>query len=48
MELIWEQLRKNAKEVEGEVVDLNSLTSWLRPALHVHIGEYDNPHTPID
>lgn len=32
------QLRKNAPEVEGTVIDLNDLTEWLRPAMHVHVG----------
>jgi hypothetical protein len=34
-----DQLRVNAPEVEGTVIDLNDLSSWLRPALHVHVGE---------
>ena len=33
-----EQLRKNAPEVEGTVVDMNDRTEWLRPAVHVHVG----------
>ncbi|KAL8722296.1 MAG: hypothetical protein Q9225_001201 [Loekoesia sp. 1 TL-2023] len=33
------RLRKNAPEVEGTVVDLNNLTSWLRPAVHVHVDQ---------
>ncbi|KAL9120122.1 MAG: hypothetical protein Q9187_003326 [Circinaria calcarea] len=32
------RLRKNAPEVEGTVVDMNDLTTWLRPAVHAHIG----------
>lgn len=32
------QLRKNAPEVEDTVIDMNDLTTWLRPAVHVHIG----------
>ena len=32
------QLRKNAPEVEGTVINMNDLTEWLRPAVHVHIG----------
>ncbi|KAL9598501.1 MAG: hypothetical protein Q9219_004474 [cf. Caloplaca sp. 3 TL-2023] len=32
------RLRKNAPEAEGTIVDLNDLTQWLRPAVHVHIG----------
>jgi hypothetical protein len=34
------QLRKNAPEIEGEVIDMNDLTTWLRPAMHVHIGMF--------
>ena len=33
------QLRINAPEVEGTVVDLNNPTDWLRPAAQVHIGK---------
>lgn len=33
------RLRKNAPEVEGSVIDLNDLTNWLRPAMHVHIDQ---------
>lgn len=33
------RLRKNAPEVEGAVVDLNDLTTWLRPAVHVHVDQ---------
>ncbi|CZR52359.1 uncharacterized protein PAC_02236 [Phialocephala subalpina] len=33
------RLRKNVPEVEGEVVDLNDRTTWLRPAMHVHIDQ---------
>ena len=36
------QLRKNAPEVEGAVVDMNDLTNWLRPAVHVHVGTISN------
>ena len=32
------QLRKNAPEIEGTVINMNDLTEWLRPAVHVHIG----------
>jgi hypothetical protein len=34
-----EKLRKNAPEIEGDIIDLNDLASWLRPALHVHVGK---------
>ena len=37
----FEQLRKNAPEVEGTVVDMNDRTEWLRPAVHVHVGMYN-------
>ena len=33
------QLRINAPEVEGTVVDLNNPADWLRPAVQVHIGK---------
>lgn len=33
------RLRKNTPEVEGEVMNLNDLTAWLRPAMHVHIDQ---------
>ncbi|KAF7504096.1 hypothetical protein GJ744_002861 [Endocarpon pusillum] len=33
------RLRKNAPEVEGAVIDLNNLTEWLRPAMHVHVDQ---------
>ncbi|KIW66777.1 hypothetical protein PV04_06072 [Phialophora macrospora] len=33
------RLRKNAPEVEGTLVDLNDLTTWLRPALHLHVDQ---------
>jgi len=29
----------NAPELEGETIDMNDLTAWLRPAMHVHIGQ---------
>ncbi|OCT51255.1 hypothetical protein CLCR_09210 [Cladophialophora carrionii] len=32
------RLRKNAPETEGALIDLNDLTTWLRPALHLHVG----------
>lgn len=38
--LTFSKLRKNAPEVEGAIIDLNDLTEWLRPAMHVHIGEW--------
>lgn len=33
------RLRKNAPEIEGDVIDMNNLTTWLRPAMHVHIDQ---------
>ncbi|EXJ74854.1 uncharacterized protein A1O5_01550 [Cladophialophora psammophila CBS 110553] len=33
------RLRKNAPEIEGTVIDLNDSTTWLRPALHVHVDQ---------
>ncbi|MCJ1424315.1 hypothetical protein MMC29_002202 [Sticta canariensis] len=33
------RLRKNAPEVEGSVIDMNDLTTWLRPATHVHVDQ---------
>ncbi|KAL8834254.1 MAG: hypothetical protein Q9170_003841 [Blastenia crenularia] len=33
------RLRRNAPEVEGTVIDLNDLTNWLRPAVHVHVDQ---------
>ncbi|KIY02876.1 uncharacterized protein Z520_01341 [Fonsecaea multimorphosa CBS 102226] len=33
------RLRMNAPEIEGTVIDLNDLTTWLRPALHVHVDQ---------
>jgi hypothetical protein len=38
--LTTSKLRMNAPEVEGALIDLNSLTAWLRPAMHVHVGEW--------
>lgn len=38
------KLRKNAPEVEGSIIDMNDLTTWLRPAAHVHVGmSFDIP-----
>lgn len=36
------QLRKNAPEIEGSIINLNDLTNWLRPALHVHVGKLND------
>lgn len=33
------RLRKNAPELEGALIDLNDLTEWLRPAMHVHVDQ---------
>lgn len=33
------RLRKNAPEVEGSIIDMNDLTTWLRPATHVHVDQ---------
>ena len=33
------QLRVNAPEIEGTVVDLNNPVDWLRPAVQVHVGK---------
>lgn len=32
------KLRKNAPEIEGSTLDMNDLSTWLRPAAHVHVG----------
>ncbi|KAL9609701.1 MAG: hypothetical protein Q9167_005551 [Letrouitia subvulpina] len=33
------RLRKNTPEIEGTVMDMNDLTTWLRPAVHVHVDQ---------
>ncbi|KAH8596649.1 methyltransferase CmcJ [Bisporella sp. PMI_857] len=33
------RLRINSPELEGSTIDMNDLTTWLRPAMHVHIDQ---------